>query len=174
MDNIHNTRGRASGFSESADELLYAEHMPVGMRLFVGLIGVSMFVIPVPFVMHAHAGMPWYHLLLAAVCTVLPVLLGIFLLCVALCHPLRLQFDKQRCQFLLTSRWPLAKRCVPVDLEDITGIHLLQRESEDGPYYVIGFAMNGKRPLHLGSFDGRKDAEYWLGRLEAQRNRFTT
>lgn len=166
---MHNTRSRNSGFSESADGLLYAEHMSVAMRLFVGFIGVSMFVVPVPFVIHAHAGLPWYHLLLVAVCVVLSSLLGVFLLTVALCRPLHLQFDKRQRQLLLTSRWPLGKRCVPVPYESITGLDLLQRESEDGPYYVVRLALNGKRPFHLGSFDSREDAEHWLARLEAQR-----
>jgi len=60
----------ASGFSESGDGLHYAEHISVPMRLFVGAIALGMFLIPVPFVMHATARTPWLHLLLAAVCVV--------------------------------------------------------------------------------------------------------
>lgn len=166
---MNSPRSRDSGFSQTTAGLVYAEHMPLGMRLFGGCIGVAMFVIPVPFFIHTHIGLPWYQLLLAAICVVLPSLLGLFFLMLALCRPLRLQFDEPRRQLLVTSRWPLGKRDVPVDYQHITMIGLLERESEDGPYYVLGLALNEKRPLHLGSFDSREDAEYWLGRLEAQR-----
>ncbi|WP_436075310.1 hypothetical protein [Acidovorax delafieldii] len=60
----------ASGFSESGDGLHYAEHISVPMRIFVGAIALGMFLIPVPFVMHATARTPWLHLLLAAACVV--------------------------------------------------------------------------------------------------------
>ena len=166
---MNTPRSRDSGFSEISAGLVYAEHMSLGMRLFGGCIGAAMFVIPVPFFMHAHSGLPWYQLLLAAVCVVLPSALGLFFLMLALCRPLRLQFDKPRRQVLVTSRWPLGPRDVPVDYRHITALGLLQRESEDGPYYVVRLALNGKRPMHLGSFGSREDAEQWVARLEAQR-----
>lgn len=167
---MNNTRSWDAGFSESAEGLVvYADHLPLGMRLFGGAIGASMFVIPVPFFMHAHSGLPWYQLLLAAACVLLPSLLGLFFLMLSLSRPLRLQFDTPRRSLLVTSRWPLGKRAVPVDYRHITALGLQQRESEDGPYFVVRLALNGKRPWHLGSFGNRADAEHWLGRMEAQR-----
>ena len=75
---MHPATSRNSGFTESADGLRYAEHMPLGQRVFVGVIGVAMFMIPVPFVVHAHWGLPWLQLLLVAVCVLAPSLLGCF------------------------------------------------------------------------------------------------
>ena len=39
----------AHGFTESHDGHRYQEHISIPLRLFVGFIGLSMFIIPVPF-----------------------------------------------------------------------------------------------------------------------------
>lgn len=166
---MHPATSRNSGFTESADGLRYAEHMPLGQRVFVGVIGVAMFMIPVPFVVHAHWGLPWLQLLLVAVCVLAPSLLGVFLLGVAGCRPLCLQFGPGDPPLQYTSRWPLGPRRVPMALlHHVTLPALLQRASEDGPYYVVRLGLCGKRPLHLGSFDQREDAEHWRSRIAAR------
>ena len=157
-----------SGYTETAEgHLCYSETSTWGLRLFVGFIGLAMFCIPVPFVIHAHRDMPVLHLLLAAICVVVPVLMGLFLLSAAFSRPLRLCFDTRRRQMLRTSHWPLGRRDVPIGFDKVTLLDVLQRESEDGPYHLVRLGLQGERPMHLGSFDQRADAEYWRSRLQA-------
>lgn len=159
---------RHSGYTETAGGgLRYSERSTWPLRLFVGFMGMAMFCIPVPFVIHAHRGMPVLHLLLAAVCVVIPVLVGLLFLVGACSRPLQLHFDRARRQMLRTSHWPLGRRNVPIGFDQVTLLDILQRESEDGPYYLVRLGLQGERPMHLGSFDHRVDAEYWRDRLRA-------
>ena len=124
----------ASGFSESSDGLHYAEHISVPMRLFVGVIGLCMFLIPVPFVMHASTQTPWSHLLLAAACVLAACAMGALFLVIAFGRVLTLHFvPRQRC-VLRTSRWPLGSRNAPVAFDRFAPPEVVERTSEDGPY----------------------------------------
>ena len=157
-----------NGFIETEKGLHYEEHISVPQRIFVGVIGMGMFIIPVPFVQHAHWGLPVWQLLLVALCVLAPSLMGLLCLAIALCRCLRLRFDSTRRQMLRTSRWPLAARWSEIDYEKIASIGILERSSEDGPYYVISLVVRGEWPMHLGSFDGREEAQWWRQRIAAQ------
>jgi len=156
-----------SGFSESPDGLRYAEHISVPMRLFVGVIGLSMFLIPVPFVIHASVQTPWPHLLLAAACVLAACALGVLFLVIAFGRVLSLQFDAAGRRVLRTSRWPLGSRNVSIGFDRFAPPDILERASEDGPNYVLRLAVQGERPMHLGGFDRKEDAERWRGRIAA-------
>lgn len=157
----------ASGFSESPDGLRYAEHISAPMRLFVGIIGLCMFLIPVPFVMHASAQTPWPHLLLAAACVLAACAMGVLFLVIALARVLTLQFDAAGRRVLRTSRWPLGSRHAPIGFDRFAPPDILERASEDGPNYVLSLAVHGERPMHLGGFEQREDAERWRRRIAA-------
>jgi len=43
----------------------------------------------------------------------------------------------------------------------------VERTSEDGPYHVLRLTVRGERPMHLGGFDRREDAERWRSRIAA-------
>lgn len=157
-----------SGYSETAESgLRYCESASWGLRLFVGFMGLAMFCIPVPFVIHAHPGMPIQQLLLVAVCVVVPVLVGLLFLAAAISRPRSLRFDPARRQMLRTSHNPLGPRDVTIDFDQVALLDVLQRESEDGPYYLVRLGLKGERPMHLGSFEQRADAEYWRSRIDA-------
>ena len=158
------------GFIESDDGgLRYEEKISVALRLFVDLIGAGMFIIPAPFLQHAHLGMSFWQWLLIAPCIVAPSLLGLLFLAIALCRTLRLCFDMDRRQMLRTSRWPLNARWRAVDYALITRPRLLERSSEDGPFYVISLRVRGDRwPMHLSGFESREEAEQWRLRIAAQ------
>lgn len=158
----------AHGFTESPDGLRYQEHISLPLRLFVGLIGLSMFVIPLPFVLHAHLGLPWWQLLLVALCVVVPCLVGPLFLALALCRCFRVQFDTPRQRLLRTSRWPLGRRRVSLDYTRLEQPDVLECPSEDGPYFVVRLAVRGERPMHLGSFDQQTQAEHWRSRIARQ------
>lgn len=157
----------ASGFSESSAGLHYAEHISVPMRLFVGLIGLAMFLIPVPFVMHTTTQTPWPHLLLVAVCVVAACAMGALFLTIALGRVLTVHFDPATRQVRRTSRWPLVGRTVHIAFARIAPPEVVKRTSEDGPYHVLRLTVHGERPLHLGGFDRREDAERWRSRIAA-------
>ena len=151
------------GFCESEDGLHYAEHISWPMRLFVAVIGLAMFLIPLPFLQHGHWGLPWWQLLLLAFCITLPVLLGMFFLCLACGRCLRLHFDqRQRC-LVRHGRLPLPARAIRY--ADIEPPSLLERSSEDGPYYVLRLRVRGERAMHLSSFGLQTEAQVWRQRL---------
>ena len=74
----------ASGFVEGPEGLRYAEHISVAMRLFAGVLGLGMFLIPVPFVLHASLDTPWWHLLLAAACVLAGSAMGLLFMALGL------------------------------------------------------------------------------------------
>lgn len=145
----------------------YCESASRALRLFVGFMGLAMFFIPVPFVIHAYPGMPLQHLLLVALCVTVPVLVGLVFLAAAISRPRALRFDRARRQMLHTSRNPLAAREVSIGFDRVVLLDVLAREAEDGTYYLVRLGLKGERPMHLGSFDQREDAEYWRSRIEA-------
>jgi hypothetical protein len=154
-----------SGFSESPQGLRYDEHISVPMRLFVGVIALGMFLIPMPFAMHASTQTPWLHLLLATACGLAGIAAGLLFLAIALGRVLTLQFDDAQRRVLRTSRWPLGARHAPIAFDRFAPPDVLERASEDGPHYVLRLAVHGERPMHLGGFDHREDAEHWRHRI---------
>ena len=158
----------ASGFVEGPEGLRYAEHISVAMRLFAGVLGLGMFLIPVPFVLHASLDTPWWHLLLAAACVLAGSAMGLLFMALALGRVLVLKFDTTRRRVLRTSRWPWGARQTPIDFGRFAPPDVLERASEDGPYYVVRLAVRGERPMHLSGFDRREDAEHWRDRIAAQ------
>ncbi|PJI97827.1 hypothetical protein CLU85_2626 [Acidovorax sp. 69] len=158
----------ANGFTETVEGLRYAEYISVPMRLFAGVIGLCMFLIPVPFVLHASVHTPWWHLLLAVACVLAATAMGLLFITLALCRVRTLQFDTAQRRVLRTSRWPLGARHTPIDFDRLGLPDVLERASEDGPYYVVRLTVQGERPMHLASFDRRDDAEHWRSRVAAQ------
>lgn len=156
----------SSGFSESPGGMRYAEHISVPMRLFAGVLGLCMFLIPVPFAVHANAQTPWQHGLLAVVSILAACSLGLLFLTLALGRVLTLEFDGLQRHLLRTSRWPLSRRKAPIAFDRLEPPSILERTSEDGPHYVLRLAVRGERPMHLGGFDRREDAERWRSRME--------
>lgn len=156
------------GFIESPEGLRYEEHISVPLRLFVGVIGLTMFLIPVPFVLHAHLGLPWWQLVLVAVCVVLPCLVGVLFLTIALGRCLRLRFDSPGRRLMYKSRLPFKTRHACIAYEAVESPSLQERSSEDGPYFVIRLGLSGQRPMYLGSFDRREEGLQWLDRVTAQ------
>lgn len=158
----------AHGFTESLDGLRYEEHISIALRLFAGVIGLSMFIIPVPFLLHVDWSTPWLHKLLGLVCVVVPCLMGGLFLALALCRPRQLQFDTRRRLLLRTSRWPLGRRDVSISYAQLSALDVEQRESEEGPYYLVRLGVQGEKPMQLGAFDTLAEAELWRGRIAAQ------
>lgn len=154
------------GFRDTQDGLRYEEHISWPLRLFVAVIGLAMFLIPVPFVQHGHWGLPWWQLLLLALCILIPVLLGLLFLCLAGGRCLRLHFDNGPRCMVRHGRLPLPPGAVPYT--QIEPPSVLERSAEDGPYYVVRLRVQGERAMHLGSFGLRADAQAWCQRISDQ------
>ncbi|WP_312530993.1 hypothetical protein [Comamonas sp.] len=153
------------GFRDAPDGLRYAESISGPMRLFAATIGLAMFLIPVPFVHHAHAGLRWWQWLLLAACVAVPALMGLFFLSLAGGRCLRLHFDnRQRCM-LRHRRFPWPRHPEAVPYAQIDPPSVLERSSEDGPHYVVRLAVRGERAMHLGSFGWQAEAQDWCQRI---------
>lgn len=160
----------SNGFIESLEGLRYEERISFPQRIFVAFIGLGMFVIPVPFLLNIHLGLPSWQLLLAALCVLAPSLVGVLFLCIALGRCLHLHFDNTRRIMRRGSRWPFGSRWKVISYEDVDPPSLLQHSSEDGPYYVILLRIRGERAMQLGSFSSRDEAEQWRNRIAVQFN----
>lgn len=155
----------SNAFIETSEGLRYEERISVPQRLFVGFIGVGMFVIPMPFLLHSHLGLPVWQLLLVALCIVAPSLMGLLCLAIALGRCLHLRFDAQQRIIWLGSRWPFGPRWRFISYTHITSPNVLKRPSEDGPFYVIQLKVSGSRAMQLGSFSSQDEAEQWKSRI---------
>lgn len=160
----------SNSFIESLEGLRYEERISIPLRFFVGFIGMGMFVIPVPFLLNIHLGLPTWQLLLAALCVLAPSFVGVLFLCIALGRCLHLYFDTPRRIMLRGSRWPLGSRWTVISYVDVDSPSLQKRSSEDGPYYIILLGIRGERAMQLGSFSSRDEAEQWRNRIAVQFN----
>lgn len=155
-------------FAESVDGLRYEERITLLQRILVGLVGAGMFVIPVPYVLHSHLGLPAWQLLLVAFCVVAPSLIGLLFIAIALGRSLHLRFDTRQRLIWRGSRWPFAARWKFISYSHVAPPRVLERPSEDGPFYVIELKLDGGRAMHLGSFSSQDEAEQWRNRIAVE------
>lgn len=159
-----------AGYSESPRGLVYTERsLAWPLRGFIVLVGLGMFVIPVPFVMHASWRAPNLSTLLAVACIVLPCLVGALFLRIALGGPRRIEFDRARRCLLHTRRGLLGTRRLQIGFDRIERIEVVRRESMDYPdFFVLRLHASGRRPMEVGAFDEQAQAQHWQQRIEAQ------
>jgi hypothetical protein len=149
-----------NGFTETPNGLLYAERTGIAIRLFVAFIGASMFMIPVPYIIHAPWGTWSPTNLLALVCIIAPSLLGAVLLTAAMIGARRITFDTAA-RTLSTSTgsvigtWRRLYRFDQIGPVDI--VHHIGGDEPD--WYQIALPLQGRRPLKLGIFSTRQQAE---------------
>ncbi len=157
------------GLSESPAGLVYAEQpFSWPLRGFILLLGLGMFVIPVPYVLHASWRAPNLMTLLAVACIVLPSLLGGFFLWVGVAGALRVEVDRASRRLRCSTRGPLGTRHWQIGFDRIERIEVVRREASDDPaFYLLVLHAAGHRPLQLGVYDTREDAEAWRQRLLA-------
>lgn len=154
-------------FTETPDGIVYRELLSAWARLFMVVIGASMFMIPVPFAMHARWEMPVWTLLLVAACIVTPVAFGLFSIAAAMLPVARLEFDARARRIVHATRGPLGGSRREFRFEDVGQIRIVRKESEDGPWFQIAMPLPLPRPLMLGSFPSLGEAEDWQRRMEA-------
>lgn len=149
-----------NGFMQTPNGLVYTERTGPAIRLFVAFIGASMFVIPVPFIIHAPWG-TWAPInLLALVFIIAPSLLGAFFLTIAMIGARRITFDTATRTLStstgsVTGTWRRLYR-----FDQIGPIEIVHHIGGDEPdWYQIALPLEGRRPLKLGIFSTRQQAE---------------
>ena len=159
----------AFAFTENAGVLEYRERRSPLVRAFIALMGLAMFVIPIPFVQHGRWTTPSFETLIPIAGVVLPVLVGAMCLGIALSRVTLLRFDAAHRLMRHTTQGPLGRHQAEIGYERIERIEVAMRETMDSPpYYRVVLTVAGLRPMELGSFAKRSEAEYWQHRIEAQ------
>lgn len=160
----------AFAFTETAGGLVdYRERLSPWVRAFIAVIGLAMFIIPIPFVQHGAWRTPTAGTLLAAAGAAAGVLAGVALLAIALAGSRHLRFDTPQRRLLLTTQGPLGRRRTSIGYDRIERVEVVRREAvDDPPFYLVVLTVAGRRPFELGGFARRDDAEHWRQRIAAQ------
>lgn len=156
-----------TGFYDAADGLRYTESIGPFTRVFVAIMAVAMWCIPIPWLHHAHWGLPWWQLLLVLVVILACASMGLLFWCISLGRVMSLHWDATTRTMSKTSRllWR-PKRHIPY--AQVGAPHPVKRDSEDGSYYVIGLPLHNERTLHLSSFNTLDEANAWCARISKE------
>ena len=156
-------------FSDHEGELSYRERLSPWSRLFVAVIGLAMFVIPLASLHNSAWDISLINLLALGAGVVLPVFAGIVFLAIALTGVKQLRFDTTHRRMHLTTDGPLGRRHALIDYQQVETIELLRREAtDDPPYFLILLKVRGRRVMELGSFATRAEAEHWQRRMQVE------
>lgn len=154
--------------SEAAGVILYREHLSLGARIFIGALGLVMAVLG-PAAMISIAVPQWSLSFILTIFTGLALLsFGVFALTAALGGARTLEFGLARRVLVVSTRGPLTRSRAEYAFSAIPEPFLEMRESEDGPYPVLGLALPGeKRRLEMTGFADAGEAIHWQKRLTA-------
>lgn len=160
----------ATNFTETPGGLLYRERLSPWVRVLALVIGVAMFLIPIPFVQHGHWREPSAGTLVAVAGVVFAVLAGVVFVAIALAGVRRIEFDLRQRRLLCTTIGPLGVRRFEAGFDRIERIELVWHDGLDDPgFYEMAMHLAGRRrPLALGVYDTRDEAETWQRRVLAE------
>jgi hypothetical protein len=160
-------------FTETPAGLLYTEQgIPLLLRLVAGFFGVLMFAIPYPFLVNASWQDGPLSMLVATLGVLMPLLTGAFFIAIGLVGAQRVEFDTARRRRLLrTARGPLGRRRAVIGFERVDAVELVRHAGVDDPdVHEIVLRLRGHRPIKLGAYHERAQAEHWQQRLQAMVN----
>jgi hypothetical protein len=157
-------------FIETPDGLAYTEApTPWHLRLcFVGF-GALAFLIPYPFLLHADWSSATASTLGAAVGVVAPPVLGLLFIGLGMARPQQLRFNGRRRELERSGRRPWGSRHETLAFDRVERVDVVRqphREAADDLFEVV-LTLSGRRPIRLGAYDGRDEAEHWAGRVRA-------
>jgi hypothetical protein len=151
----------------AAEGIVYREHMPHWVRVFCGVIGLSMFLIPIPYVMHNDWHTFSFATIVAIAAIIFPVLVGGMIVFVSVSGVRQLVFQNAQRMAVQTMRWPFISKRSEIAADRFRSVEVAMRDSEDGPYPVLKLFIHGSRPLTLVGFETRADAYLWKELIEA-------
>ena len=156
-------------FSDEEGELTYRERLSPWARMFVAVIGVAMFVIPVVFLQSPAWNTSVINLLAVGAGVLLPVLAGVIFIAIAAVGVKQLRFHTVHRRMQLTTQGPLGRRHAQIEYRQIESIEVLRREAmDDPPYFLILLKVSGRRVMELGNFANAAEAEHWRQRLQSE------
>lgn len=156
-------------FSDHEGELSYRERLSPWARIFVAVIGLAMFVIPLVFLQSPAWNASAINLLAVGAGVLLPVLAGILFIAIAAVGVKQLRFDSAHRLMHLTTHGPLGRRHDQIEYRQIESIEVLRREAmDDPPYFLILLKVSGRRVMELGNFAAIAEAEHWQRRIQME------
>lgn len=153
--------------TQTSEGIVYEEHLSIWARLFVGVIGLSMFFIPIPYIIHNDWTALSFTWLVAVAAIIAPVIFGYFVMYVALSGARRLVFQNTLRVARQTLHWPFYTKTSDIAATRFRSVDLHMRDSEDGPYPILRITIDGMRPVVMANFRDRADADQWKLRIEA-------
>ncbi|WP_439814818.1 hypothetical protein [Zavarzinia sp. CC-PAN008] len=154
---------------EDGNRLLCEARSSLGVRLFAAVIGLSMFMIPVPYVIHAPWGEVSLTILLAVACIVAPTAFGLFVLFIAVTGRTWVEIDGNLRQ--VRSGWHglFGTWLSAVPFTAVESVEVVRRtSSEDPDWFQVALRVAGRRrPVSLGVFSSAGEAEPWRRRIAA-------
>lgn len=155
-------------FTPTADGLLYEEQrLAPGLRLLAMGFGAALFLVPYPFLLHARWTPLSASTLLAGACVLLPPLLGLYFIRMGLVMPQRLRFDTRQRQIVRSTPGLFGRRVETLAFDRAERVEVVRHAGIDDPdVFELVLALRGRRPLKLGVYDSRADAEQWQRRLQ--------
>lgn len=157
-------------FTESPDGLGYAEpSTPWWLRLLVFFFGGLAFLIPYPFLLHADWTSLTGSTLAAAAGVVLPPLLGLLFIGIGMAKPQQVHFDRQRRELVRSGRRPWGSARETLAFDRVERVEVVRQPYREDPQdlFEIVLTIRRRRPIKLGAYDRRDEAEHWQRRVQA-------
>ena len=169
MERWWETSYRLPMLIEHERAIIYRQRpLPLPLRLFILVLGLGIgIMIPIPFMIHADWGTPSPTLLLAALCIIVPVVLGSFFVILSFVSSTELRLDPTAGCAVRIMRGPFLKRHETYPFSALTPPVLIMRDSEDGPYPVLRLRLPKWPVVEMSDFSGRPEAEKWRERIAA-------
>ena len=152
--------------SEQNGVIRYRSEFAAWARVFVGLIGIALALCG-PATMISIAAPAWSLSFALSVFTGVALLLfGLFALTVSLSAAMTLDFRLSDHVLVVSTRGPLTRSRTEYDFAAVSGPTLTMRDSEDGPYPVLGMTVRGRRSgLEMTGFASAEEARLWQKRI---------
>ncbi|MDP9765165.1 hypothetical protein [Deinococcus enclensis] len=157
-------------FIESADALVYSERpTPWRLRLIFIFFGGLAFLIPYPFLLHDNWTSATASTLVATLGVVAPSLLGLLFIGIGMARPRHMTFDQRRRELLYSRRrpWGSAQETLPFhSVERVDVVRQPHRETPEDLFEIV-LSFQSRRPIKLGAYDSRNEAEHWAQRVQS-------
>lgn len=140
--------------------------MPLALRGFALVLALGCGgVIPYVFLSNLRWDTPVTHRLIVLGCALFALMVGAFLLLVALVRPVTLALDPVAGQVIRSRSGDPRKVLARFALSDLPQPQVLMRDSEEGVYPVLRLSLPRGRPFDATGFRDPDEAEVWRARI---------
>ena len=153
-------------FTQDEGGITYQARVPLALRLvalFFALVALS---VTIPFAAYTNWSAADWTVLVGIFGIVFPLFVAALFTMMGLAPGQRLRFDAARRMVTENLSGPLGRRQREFAFTAIGNAAVAMREPEDGkPYPVLMLGVAGRRPMEIGTFDDRAEAEFWRDRI---------